>query len=580
MKPISPSARARRLAPLLAAAAVLAACENPSGGGAGPLARLDVVSGDLQTGPVGTQLAQPLVVRVLDDDGDPIAGQLVNFVVAAGGGQVFAGAAQTNADGRAQELWTLGTTAGDTQRVEVRAVDPATGAPRVYGTFRAVGTPGAAAQISAVGAVQRTGGAATLLADSLRVRVTDAYGNGIPGVAVAWSVTAGGGSISPAQPVTGPTGESRAAWTLGARLDSVHAAQAAIGSGARVAFTATPTMPPGARLVVVAGNGQTDTVDTVLPAPVTVELQTSDARPLAGAHLTWTPRLPGPPSPEPELVQADSATGPGGRASAIVRLGTRAGTQTISVRTDLGTAAELTAHAVAGTTARVFLVIGRLALNGPGATRQLQPILRDGYGNLSDDPIQFTSLDPGVLSVDAQGRVTAVAVGEGQVQAAAGTGTGTAFFYVYPRYTVQLDPAPTTMAVGDTIRLTTSATYGGQPIPGAILQWTTPDPSVAGVYSSLTPGEGIVIGLSPGTVRVVVRIGVDAGLDVADTATITVVAGTALRASRPGAPAVRAAPPSSLRGPAAAGGAPPRGAARARTTPAGSPPDSRRRARP
>jgi hypothetical protein len=59
-------------------------------------ASLDIVAGDDQNGVVGTELANPLVVRVEDAHGQPVAGQLVNFRVTAGGGSVFAEAGLTN----------------------------------------------------------------------------------------------------------------------------------------------------------------------------------------------------------------------------------------------------------------------------------------------------------------------------------------------------------------------------------------------------------------------------------------------------------------------------------------------------
>jgi len=109
----------------LAAAALLAlaACSDSTGSGkAGPPARLDIVSGDLQPQAVaGSELPQPLVVKVLDAKGKAVEGQLVSWVVTAGNGHLFAGASLTDDNGEARERWTLGTVAGDTQRVEARA---------------------------------------------------------------------------------------------------------------------------------------------------------------------------------------------------------------------------------------------------------------------------------------------------------------------------------------------------------------------------------------------------------------------------------------------------------------------------
>ena len=125
----------------IAALAVLlaASCKDstpPRVEGPGVPARMDIVSGHLQEGTVGRELANPIVVKVLNAQGRPVANRVVNFVVTRGGGSVFAGAAQTNADGIAQERWTLGTSTADSQKVEVRAVDQSTGAPLVFDIHR------------------------------------------------------------------------------------------------------------------------------------------------------------------------------------------------------------------------------------------------------------------------------------------------------------------------------------------------------------------------------------------------------------------------------------------------------------
>jgi List-Bact-rpt repeat protein len=97
---------------------------------------MQIVGGNGQQGLVGRELPEPLVVRVLDARGRPVKGQLVSFRVTAGGGTMYAGEGLTNANGIAQDWWTLGPYLGDNS-VEVRAVDPATGAKQNFGTFSA-----------------------------------------------------------------------------------------------------------------------------------------------------------------------------------------------------------------------------------------------------------------------------------------------------------------------------------------------------------------------------------------------------------------------------------------------------------
>ncbi len=129
----------RRIAgALIAVLAVTAACGGGSGNQVGTrtASKLLIVSGDTQSGAPGEELSTPLVVRVIDSNGAPVQGQVVNFRVVTGGGSVFAGTAITDGDGMAQERWTLGPAVG-LQSVEARAVDSHTGAAIVFATFTA-----------------------------------------------------------------------------------------------------------------------------------------------------------------------------------------------------------------------------------------------------------------------------------------------------------------------------------------------------------------------------------------------------------------------------------------------------------
>ena len=73
---------------------------------------LTKVCGDGQEGTAGEQLAEPLVVSVLDEEGAAISGVDVSFAVTAGGGTLSTAMATTNANGRAATTLTLGSDAG------------------------------------------------------------------------------------------------------------------------------------------------------------------------------------------------------------------------------------------------------------------------------------------------------------------------------------------------------------------------------------------------------------------------------------------------------------------------------------
>jgi adhesin/invasin len=201
------------------------------------------VSGQDQSGPVGSTLANPLVVQVSDPFGNPIEGVTVTWT-ADGGGSVSAPASTTGADGTTSVQRTLGGTAG-TQRT-FAAVDGLAGSPV---TFTHTATAGAASGVSIVAGDGQTGPVSTELPQDLVVQVRDASGNAVPSVAVTWVIGVGGGSITPATSVTDATGRASAAWTLGASPGSNTVS--AVVSGIGVAqFSAMATAGAPARLQI------------------------------------------------------------------------------------------------------------------------------------------------------------------------------------------------------------------------------------------------------------------------------------------------------------------------------------------
>jgi hypothetical protein len=69
---------------------------------------IQLVSGGGQTGAITKALADSIVVKAVASDGVPVAGAVVLFSPAAGGGSVSPTSATTNASGIAQTTWTLG----------------------------------------------------------------------------------------------------------------------------------------------------------------------------------------------------------------------------------------------------------------------------------------------------------------------------------------------------------------------------------------------------------------------------------------------------------------------------------------
>jgi hypothetical protein len=264
----------------------LAGCdENPTALRPGAPAALLIVSGDEQQGTVNAELANPVVVRVTDENDQPVPGQIVNFRVTAGNGSVFAGAAITNAGGIAQERWTLGTVATEIQRLEVRAVDPATGAPLVFATFRATAVAGPAATIEMVEGDNAVTTAGTAVSVAPRVRVVDEFSNPVSGFAVMFAVASGGGAATGTTATTDASGLATVgSWRLGAVGANTLTAAGAGLTGSPVTFSATAT------------SGNYTISASVFDAPVgtqfVVTAQLTDGAgtpvPVAGRTVTWS----------------------------------------------------------------------------------------------------------------------------------------------------------------------------------------------------------------------------------------------------------------------------------------------------
>ncbi|TVP56565.1 MAG: hypothetical protein EA351_07585 [Gemmatimonadales bacterium] len=83
---------------------------------------LEPVSGVSFEGQPGQPLSDPVELRLRDDQGQPMPGQSVEFVVESGGGSVNPASVNTGSDGVARAGWTLGSDAG-TQILVARVAD-------------------------------------------------------------------------------------------------------------------------------------------------------------------------------------------------------------------------------------------------------------------------------------------------------------------------------------------------------------------------------------------------------------------------------------------------------------------------
>jgi hypothetical protein len=225
-------------------------------------AQIRVLSGNHQTGAIGSLLPAPLVVALTDATRHPVANKPVIFkvtqndgIVATVGPPAPAVIATTNTEGQAQAQWTLGMRAGaGANAVEAYAVGFAGTA-----LFTATGTPGPASHIVVDTGNNQIGVIYQPLPKPLIAVVVDSGHNRLAGVPVTFTVRKGGGSFAGQPSVTVTTdfdGRAAATLTLGPQEGNANnLVEATFPShqGFPAAFTASGRTPGDPAQTTISG---------------------------------------------------------------------------------------------------------------------------------------------------------------------------------------------------------------------------------------------------------------------------------------------------------------------------------------
>jgi hypothetical protein len=162
--------------------------------------QIQLISGNNQTGVIGTLLPSPLVAALTDANNNPVANTPVIFKVLQNNGMVATGngtpassvVAMTNVQGQGQVQWTLGQRAGaGSDSVEAYAVG-------FSGTaiYTATSTLGVAGNIVIDTGNNQIGAIGQALPKPFIAVVVDSGNNRLPNVPVTFTVQQGGGSLT------------------------------------------------------------------------------------------------------------------------------------------------------------------------------------------------------------------------------------------------------------------------------------------------------------------------------------------------------------------------------------------------
>jgi len=284
---------------------------------------LSLVSGNNQVGVVGEHSTHPLVVHLVDSNGQPFANKTIGWQVVSGPAVLDSGSSNTDGSGNAQVSFTYGpaTTGAIVMRatyasstVDFNATSQSYLITILGGNGQVAGPGQSLPQDFVVQVSLPSGITALRPANGAQTHALPS----LAGVAVQWQVLSGGGSLSQgANTVTDATGRTTNHYTLGAAT-GLNQVRVVVPGGTSVTFSATSAN--NTALQIVSGNSQSLTTNTQ-SAPLVVEL-TNNGVPIPNATIAWS-------ATNATLASATSVTDGSGRASNTAKV-TNPGAATVT----------------------------------------------------------------------------------------------------------------------------------------------------------------------------------------------------------------------------------------------------------
>jgi hypothetical protein len=255
--------------------------------------------GTPQDTPVNTEFPEPLVVRVVDQAGDPVSGVDVGFVAPDSGASAALSAptATTDANGEASITATANTVAGSyTVAASVAGVD-------LPASFNLTNTAGPAAAIEIAGGGEQSAVINTSFASPLVVLVTDDFGNPVAGEDVDFAVPTAGASASLSGILTtDASGTVSVVATANAVTGSYVVAASVAGLATMAEFHLTNVLGDDVLIDPTGDDDQDAQVDTAFRCALAVQV-TDSGLPQGGLTVEFAA-----PATGPSAVLSDGVT--------------------------------------------------------------------------------------------------------------------------------------------------------------------------------------------------------------------------------------------------------------------------------
>lgn len=352
---------------------------------AGAPAQLTLEEGDAQSVAVTETFPKKIRVAVRDASGNLVPAGVVGFVAPAPGAGVAtaslsASAVATGVDGIAEVTAVANTVAG-AYDVTVNA------AGTTPLTVKLTNQPGAAASVAPTpGSTPQAATVRAAFERPLSAIVSDAYGNAVPGVAVAFAAPAAApnASLSAATSTTDATGKAEVTATAAAEVGGYSVIASVAGVTDTAAFVLSNVSGEPAKVEVVSGTPQSATVASAFAQPLTVKVSDADGNPVPGATVSFT-AYPAAGGATATLSAAAVSTSATGEAQVAATAGTVAGAHTVTAQTAGG------AHSVAFTLTNVAGAAARIEADarstpqaaqvGAAYAQPLVATVTDAHGN-------------------------------------------------------------------------------------------------------------------------------------------------------------------------------------------------------
>ena len=171
----------------------------------------------------------------------------------------------TDASGVASAKVTLGATIGNVQINAVHGNLP----PAIFTATATVGLPDS---LVLAGGSGQSGPAGKALAQPLKVKVTDSFGNPVANKQVSWFVSQGNGQLENYLSISDTNGMAATNFTPGNRSAVNKILALATYANKAVEFSVTTSSGVAEAMNVISGNNQTGTVGAKLSAPLVVKM--------------------------------------------------------------------------------------------------------------------------------------------------------------------------------------------------------------------------------------------------------------------------------------------------------------------